>query len=270
MEEDMYRHHWGKGLGIVLALVLVLSEGLVFAVLPQSAEVVLADEVDSAALAEANSALSGYTNLGIAVVNSSLNIRKKATTSSAVVGVMKNHAACEIISTSGSWSLVQSGSVKGYVYNKYLATGEQARSIALNILLSGSLSTATAVKASSSASTRASLVSYALKFVGGRYVYGGTSLTKGVDCSGYTMQIYAKYGVKLPHSSAAQPSYGKKIKASNAQPGDLFFYGSGKKINHVGIYIGNGKIVHASNASSGIKISNAYYSTPICVVSYLD
>ena len=116
--------------------------------------------------------------------------------------------------------------------------------------------------------TRASLVSYALQFVGNRYVWGGTSLTNGIDCSGFTMQIYARYGVSLPHHAASQPGYGKRISPSEAKPGDLFFYGSGG-IHHVAIYIGNGQIVHAANSRSGIIISSAYYSTPVCVVSYL-
>lgn len=118
--------------------------------------------------------------------------------------------------------------------------------------------------------TRVDLVNYALQFVGGRYVWGGNSLTKGVDCSGFTKQIYKKFGVTLPRTSRTQPSAGKKIKASQAQPGDLFFYGDGDGINHVAIYIGNGKIVHAASPKQGIIISNAFYSTPICVVTYLD
>jgi cell wall-associated NlpC family hydrolase len=124
--------------------------------------------------------------------------------------------------------------------------------------------------AESTSDKRASLVKYAKQFVGNPYVWGGTSLTKGADCSGFTLSVYAHYGISLPHSSSAQSGYGKKIKASNAQPGDLFFYGSGKSINHVAIYIGNGKIVHAANSRDGIKISNAYYSTPICVVSLFN
>ena len=84
------------------------------------------------------------------------------------------------------------------------------------------------------------------------------------------MQVYARYGVGLPHHAASQPAYGKRISASEAKPGDLFFYGSGSSISHVGIYIGNGQIVHASNARTGIKISSAYYRTPICVISYLN
>ena len=115
-----------------------------------------------------------------------------------------------------------------------------------------------------------SVVSYAMQFVGNPYVWGGTSLTNGIDCSGFTMQVYARYGVGLPHHAASQSAYGKRISASEAKPGDLFFYGSGSSISHVGIYIGNGQIVHASNARTGIKISNAYYRTPICVISYLN
>ena len=116
---------------------------------------------------------------------------------------------------------------------------------------------------------RVDLVQYALQFVGNPYVWGGTSLTHGVDCSGFTMQVYAKYGVYLPHSSRAQPNCGRSISAAEAQPGDLFFYGSGGSINHVAIYIGGGRVVHASNHRDGIKISNAYYRTPLKVVSYL-
>ena len=117
---------------------------------------------------------------------------------------------------------------------------------------------------------RAEVVEYATQFVGNRYVWGGTSLTNGVDCSGFTMQVFAKYGISLPHSSKAQPSYGTKIDASEAQPGDLFFYGSGRSINHVAIYMGDGQIVHASNKKDGIKISNAFYRSPVCVVRYFD
>ena len=100
-------------------------------------------------------------------------------------------------------------------------------------------------------------------------MWGGTSLENGVDCSGFTMRILGKYGVSLPHSSKAQPSYGTKISASDAKPGDLFFYGSGSSISHVAIYIGNGQIVHASNKRDGIKVSNAFYRSPICVARYL-
>jgi len=114
------------------------------------------------------------------------------------------------------------------------------------------------------------MIQYACQFVGNRYVWGGTSLTNGVDCSGFTMRIYEKYGIYLPHSSKAQANCGTRIDASQAKPGDLFFYGSGKSISHVAMYIGGGQVVHASSAKTGIKISNAFYRTPICVVRLLN
>lgn len=113
---------------------------------------------------------------------------------------------------------------------------------------------------------RVSLVNYACQFIGNRYVWGGTSLTNGVDCSGFTMQVFAKFGIYLPHHSGSQAGYGTSISSSEARPGDLFFYSKGGSINHVAIYMGNGQVVHASSPKSGIKISNAFYRTPSKVV----
>lgn len=275
----------------------------------------------------------GYTNLGIAQVDGSLNVRKGAGTDSKVVGKMSNHDACEILGKKDGWIKIKSGKVKGYVKSGYLLMGDAALAIAEKevetvatvntttlrvredtstdsaivslvgegedlvvekivddwykvevddqkgyisgdyVTISQKLPTASSVEelenGTGVSDTRVSLVQYALQFVGNRYVWGGTSLTNGIDCSGFTMQIYARYGILLPHHAASQPGYGTRISASDAQPGDLFFYGSGSTISHVGIYIGNGQIVHASNARTGIKISSAYYRTPICVARYL-
>ncbi len=278
--------------------------------------------------------ICGYTNLGIAQVDGSLNVRKGAGTDSKVVGKMSNHDACEILGKKDGWIKIKSGKVKGYVKSGYLLKGDAALAIAEKevekvatvntttlrvredtstdsaivslvgegedlvvekivddwykvevddqkgyisgdyITISQKLPTASSVEelenGTGISDTRVSLVQYALQFVGNRYVWGGTSLTNGIDCSGFTMQIYARYGISLPHHAASQPGYGTRISASDAQPGDLFFYGSGSSIGHVGIYIGNGQIVHASNARTGIKISSAYYRTPICVARYLS
>lgn len=116
---------------------------------------------------------------------------------------------------------------------------------------------------------RVDLCEYAKQFIGNRYVWGGTSLTKGVDCSGFTMQIYKRYGVSLPHHAASQAGKGKTIKASQLKPGDLVFYAKGGKINHVAIYIGNGQVVHASSPKTGIKISNYNYRAPAKMISLL-
>lgn len=119
-------------------------------------------------------------------------------------------------------------------------------------------------------SVRSSMVSYAMQFLGNRYVYGGTSLTNGTDCSGFTMRIYEHFGYSIPRTSSAQSGYFTTISASEAKPGDLFFYGSGGRVSHVAMYIGNGQVIHASNARTGIKISNAYYRSPIKVGRILN
>lgn len=102
---------------------------------------------------------------------------------------------------------------------------------------------------------------YALQFVGNPYVYGGTSLTNGADCSGFVMSVYANFGVSLPHSSAADRKQGYAVDGlENAQPGDLICYSG-----HVALYIGDGQIVHASNKKTGIKVSNADYKKILAI-----
>lgn len=110
-------------------------------------------------------------------------------------------------------------------------------------------------------SSQASIVEYAKQFLGNRYVWGGSSLTGGTDCSGFTMSLYARYGHYLPHSAAAQAGCTRSV--SSPKPGDLFFYSNGSRINHVAMYIGGGMVIHASNRRDGIKISNAYYRHPV-------
>lgn len=127
---------------------------------------------------------------------------------------------------------------------------------------SGATAETPAVYASGSGSELGNAVAnYACQFVGNPYVYGGTSLTNGADCSGFVMSVYANFGVSLPHSSAADRNVGTAVDGlANAQPGDIVCYSG-----HVAIYIGNGQIVHASTAKTGIKISDANYRTPLGV-----
>ena len=118
--------------------------------------------------------------------------------------------------------------------------------------------------------TRTAMVAYAKQFLGNPYVYGGTSLTDGADCSGFTMRIYEHFGYSIGRSSRDQAAGGRSINLSDAKPGDLLFYASGDYINHVAMYIGDGKIIHASSTTTGIIISQANYRTPCKVVSFLD
>ena len=116
---------------------------------------------------------------------------------------------------------------------------------------------------------RQAVVDFALQFEGNPYVYGGTSLTNGADCSGFVMSVFANFGYSLPRVAAAQCEASTKKDISQLEPGDLVFYGNGY-IDHVALYIGNGKIIHASGAATGIKISDYNYQQPAAIGTYME
>ena len=131
--------------------------------------------------------------------------------------------------------------------------------------------TAAAKAAEEAASARQNLVDYALQFVGGPYRAGGNDPHTGVDCSGfvrYVMQHGA--GISMNRSSGSQATQGHAVNSSQMQPGDLLFYSGGSGINHVAMYIGDGKIVHASTYATGIKISKWNYRNPVKIVSLFE
>ncbi len=197
----------------------------------------------------------------IKVTTDTLRVRTEPNTDSAIMTTVSKGELLEIEDEENGWYKITVDSDEGWVSGDYCSESYE-------------LSTGTTISemnyGSGTSSTRISLVQFALKYVGGRYVWGGTSLSHGVDCSGFVMCVYAHFGISLPHYSGSQAGCGVTISASSAQPGDLFFYGNGGHISHVGIYIGNGQIVHASSPSTGIKISSAYYRTPIKVVRILS
>lgn len=195
------------------------------------------------------------------VITTTLNVRKEPNTECAIIALVGNGEELEILETLDGWYKVAVDDEEGYISSEYVEVSTELPKA----------QTMTEIKYGQGVSdVRVSMVSYACQFVGNPYVWGGTSLTRGADCSGFVLSVYAKYGISLPHSSRAQANCGTRVSASNAKPGDLFFYGGGRGINHVAIYIGNGQIVHASNPRSGIKISNAYYRSPVCVVRILN
>ena len=149
----------------------------------------------------------------------------------------------------------------GYEYDEYGNVIDTDNTVDYNSDASSSGSSSDSSSDSSSASSSSgsgsSVVSYATQFVGNPYVWGGTSLTSGADCSGFVQSVYANFGVSLPRTSYEQQNAGYEVSYADAQPGDLICYGG-----HVAIYMGNGQIVHASNARDGIKVSdNAAYRT---------
>jgi len=127
-----------------------------------------------------------------------------------------------------------------------------------------------AFSSSNSSSIRNQIVSYALQFEGNPYVWGGTSLNNGADCSGFTQSVLQDFGIYIPRTSRTQATAGRKVSLDNLQPGDLIFYAKNGSINHVALYIGNGQVISASSPSTGIRIANYDYRQPVKARSYIN
>lgn len=195
------------------------------------------------------------------VTTDSLKVRAEANTDSEVITLVPNGEVLEVAAVEGEWVKVLLDAEEAYVSGEFVeVSAELGTAVTMSELLYGQ----------GISDVRVDICQYAKEFLGNPYVWGGTSLTKGADCSGYVMSLYKKYGVNLPHSSRAQANCGTTIKVSEAQPGDLIFYGKGKTINHVAMYIGGGKVIHASSPKTGIRISNVSYRTPFKAVRILQ
>lgn len=189
-----------------------------------------------------------------------LKVRAEANTDSEVITLVAGGEELEVAAVEGDWVKVYLDDQEVFVSAEYVeVTSELGTAITMTELLYGQ----------GVSDIRVDICQYAKEFLGNPYVWGGTSLTKGADCSGYVLSVFKKYGVSLPHSSVAQANCGTTIKVSEAKPGDLIFYGNGKSINHVAICIGNGQVIHASSPKTGIKISNISYRSPIKAVRIL-
>ncbi|MDD3220213.1 MAG: NlpC/P60 family protein [Lachnospiraceae bacterium] len=202
-----------------------------------------------------------------------LNVREETNTEARVIGTLPKDALCYIISdVDKDWYFVESDDVRGFVKKELLTVGEEADKLVTetgeeNMTLAAELIkpadnkacyyTITSIKEGSiSSAIRESMINYASLFLGNPYVWGGTSLTNGCDCSGYVQAIYAQYGYSLPRTSAEQSQYGTKIAYADAAPGDLIFYARGGTVYHVLMYIGDGKAINAASSKTGIIISD--------------
>lgn len=194
------------------------------------------------------------------VTTDSLKVRAEASTESEVITLVPNGEELEVVSVEGDWVKVYLDDEEVFVSAEYVeVSSELATAITMTELLYGQ----------GVSDIRVDICQYAKEFLGNPYVWGGTSLTSGADCSGYVLSVFKKYGVKLPRTSREQANCGTVIKVSEAKPGDLIFYGNGKTINHVAIYIGGGQVIHASSPKTGIRISNVSYRSPVKAVRVL-
>lgn len=195
------------------------------------------------------------------VTADSLKVRAEANADSEVITMVPNGEQLEVAASEGDWVRVYLDDEEVFVFAEFVQVDARLNTaITMTELLYGQ----------GVSDVRVDLCQYAKEFLGNPYVWGGISLTKGADCSGFVLSVYKKYGVSLPHSSRAQANCGTKITLAEAQPGDLVFYGNGQTINHVAIYIGGGQVIHASNPKTGIRISNVTYRTPLKVVRILQ
>lgn len=199
----------------------------------------------------------------IAIVNTqTLKVRGEPNTDSIVITLIPQEEELEVVEImENGWIKFLLDDEEAYVSGDYVDVEERLeKAVTLTELKYGQ----------GVSDVRVSMVQYAKQFVGNPYVWGGTSLTHGTDCSGFTMGIYSKYGVSLPHHAASQAQMGTKVDFGSAQPGDLVFYAKNGSINHVAMYIGNGQVIHASSPKTGIKISTWNYRTPACIRRYLS
>ena len=205
--------------------------------------------------ASKNAEVQTRSSYMVTIAAPSVEVHLSANEHSRSVGQVKRGQTYEVLSNQGNgWVKISTGSGEGYIKTSGKASLVEKNRETVDL----------------SARQRRQTVEFALQFVGGTYVFGGVDPNNGVDCSGFTRYVYQNgLGISLNRSSGSQAAQGTSISASQMQPGDLLFYGSGKSINHVAMYIGDGKIVHASTEATGIKVSNWNYRNPVKIVSML-
>ena len=199
------------------------------------------------------------------VTTETLRVRAAADINSDVITLVPQGEKLNVIEETDGWLKVSTDEGEGYISADY-ADVEAVYQVAESIeeeqqRLAEEAAEAEAKAEADTYNRRVEVVNYAMQFLGNPYVWGGTSLTNGIDCSGFTMQVYAHIGYSLPHYDVSQRSCGTAVDSlADALPGDLVFYSG-----HVAIYCGGGQVVHASNPRDGIKVSNANYRSIVCI-----
>ena len=228
-----------------------------------------------------------YLDMAFANVQTFLYIRSEPTTESEWLGKLYPDNAAKIIGPVGEWTKIQSGTVTGYVYSDYIIIGKNADQKAREMVsqtesqqeeeafvyaeskeeeaarLQAEAEEAArkaAEEAAAKAQTGQAIVDYACQFIGNPYVWGGTSLTEGADCSGFVQSVFAHFGISLPRTTWDMENVGTPVSYDQAVAGDLILYDG-----HVGIYMGNGEIVNAINSQRGIGILPATYTNILTV-----
>ena len=199
--------------------------------------------------------------------SATVNVRKEANTTSEIVTTVAQNTPVEVSLEENGWSKVKVNNVEGYISTELLSDTKQettsrssstSRKATKTVEKASSEQTANTVPTSNNG---AAIVATAKKYLGYKYVYGGSSPSTGFDCSGFTSYVYKQHGITINRTAAGQYSNGVAVNRANLQPGDLVMFGS--PINHVAIYIGGGQIIHASTPSTGVRIdslTSGYYN----------
>lgn len=231
---------------------------------------VTADSQYTATGQEAKDLAMGYASL-MAIVNTErLNVRKEPSTESSIWTQLSKEERYPVIQQMDGWVQIELDAGEEESDAAYISTRDN--NVEVRYALEEAIKfSPLEERANQQASLRNKIVNYGLQFVGNPYVWGGTSLTRGADCSGFTQSVMRNFGISLPRVSRDQAKVGRAVSASEMRPGDLIFYAnSGGTINHVAIYIGNGQIVHAASRRSGIRISTWNYRSYKTIRSVID
>lgn len=209
-------------------------------------------------------------NLMAVIKEEKMNVRKEPSTESSIWTQLSKEERYPVVEQLDGWVKIELDAGDEAADNAFVSTGNNYVEVRYALTEAIKFSPLEE-KANQEMSRRTQIVNYALQFVGNPYVWGGTSLTKGADCSGFVLSVLGKYGIGLPHYSVAQSKLGRAVSSSEMKPGDLIFYAnSSGTINHVSMYIGNGQVVHAASRKSGIKISTWNYRKPKTIRNVID